>query len=238
MQALYEALAKFQSECPSVPKNKTGQARAAKYKYADLADIISTAAPIWGKHGLSVMQWAETIISPADAWLSVRTVVAHKLGGSIEGTFSVPLDQGMQQVGSQLTYAKRYALGAALCIATDEDTDGAGSSEWGQRQQQHAGGGRSDHPQQPSGPKPATDKQKGAVRAACHNPNVKIEKEDYAAFMRGLGAADGSQESLNAEQAGYALDALSAVQSNADDKAAAWDWINKRIEQGNAAAAG
>ena len=53
----------------------------------------------------------------------------HESGEWLEDTYTVtPVDARPQSVGSAITYARRYALGAILGIATESDNDGAVAS--------------------------------------------------------------------------------------------------------------
>jgi len=121
-----EALAKAQAFFPILPKTKTVKVqthdgKGYSYSYADLAVILETILPITSQVGLSVIQIP--IIS--DRGYTLVTRILHSSGEWIES--ELPLKQqrdGAQAMGSALTYMRRYALSAMLCLATDEDDDG------------------------------------------------------------------------------------------------------------------
>ena len=123
---LGEALSQAQAEFPILPKTKkvkvnTHDGKGYTYSYADLALILETILPITSKNGLSVVQIP--IIS--DRGYTLVTRLLHVSGEWIES--ELPLKQqrdGAQAMGSALTYMRRYALSAMLCLATDEDDDG------------------------------------------------------------------------------------------------------------------
>ena len=117
---LAEALSKFQGATVNIFKGKAGHG----YKYADLAAILDMTRSALAENGLSVIQM------PCDAapnWVSVETMIAHKSGQWVEQSYSMPIpvnkrNSDAQNLGSAVTYARRYAIAAALGIAqTDSD---------------------------------------------------------------------------------------------------------------------
>ena len=124
------ALAQFQAALPPITKSQTAKIASAKgsfaYRYADLADIMRAIGPRLASCGLAVT------FDAADRGdvLDVICRIHHVQGHSSEARFPVPIDRttrmnGAQQVGSALTYGRRYALTAALGIVTaDDDDDG------------------------------------------------------------------------------------------------------------------
>lgn len=101
--------------------------RKANYgKYADLADILDHARHQLGAVGLAVTQ--ETVT--AEAGIGVLTRVIHRSGQYLEyGPLWLPQGANAQQHGSAITYARRYALAAALGIAAETDDDGQAASK-------------------------------------------------------------------------------------------------------------
>jgi len=127
---LATALAAFQAELPTIVKDNTAKVSSDKggytYKYADLADVSAVVLPLLAKHGMS-FSCAPTLDDAG------RFVLQYKLrhapsGDSIGGTY--PLSAGSaQQVGSLITYARRYILCSLTGVAPDRDDDGAGAKE-------------------------------------------------------------------------------------------------------------
>ncbi len=113
------ACAKAQLKLKPAIKDATNP--AFKSKYADWAAIVD-AAKVYAEHGIAM--WQDVTLSEAGA--AVVTRLAHGSGQWIEfGPLTVPLaKRDAHGVGSATTYAKRYALSAALGIAADEDDDG------------------------------------------------------------------------------------------------------------------
>ena len=99
---------------------------AFRSKYADYA-AIREAARVYAKHGIAV--WQEVTL--VERGVSVLTRLTHVSGQWMEfAPLTVPLaKQDAHGVGSATTYAKRYALSAALGIASDEDDDGDAASQ-------------------------------------------------------------------------------------------------------------
>lgn len=123
------ALAKCQSEFPTIVKDKTAtvEMRAGgkyTYRYANLASIFEAVLKILAKNELAVIQTTE--FEHGQLWL--RTRLAHASGEWLEGTWPMKTFERPQDQGSALTYARRYTISALLGIATDEDDDGAAAS--------------------------------------------------------------------------------------------------------------
>lgn len=133
--AFFAALAEFQARIGPIPKRQcaTVQGKAGsrfQYHYANLGDIVSAVGPALADLGLSVT--FDTSLS--DRALTVTAKVNHAAGHTEESTFAVPLAtearmSPAQAMGSALTYARRYAMCAALGIVTAEDDDDGQSSD-------------------------------------------------------------------------------------------------------------
>jgi hypothetical protein len=125
IDALAAALALAQADIR--PALKDANNPAFNSKYADLSAVFDAVRPALAKHGLSVVQMPE---HSDDALLHLTTRVCHKSGQWIEGTMSIPVSKvNAHGYGSAITYARRYALSAALGVVADEDDDGNKASE-------------------------------------------------------------------------------------------------------------
>jgi hypothetical protein len=123
---LNAALAAAQSEFPPIAKGKTAKIRTKSgveysYSYADLADILRVILPILGRHGLSVVQ---PLKRNTAGKLCVTTKLMHGEAFIESDGLIVPEGLEPQELGSVLTYWRRYDLCSLLAIAPDEDTDG------------------------------------------------------------------------------------------------------------------
>ena len=123
MSDLASALAALQADLPRIRRTATGQAGPRRYRYASYDKILAIVRPVLAKHGFT-WHTRPTLIGPDTA---MRFVLAYALDhetGSITGFY--PLREGPAQAqGSEITYARRYALCAVLDLEVEgEDTDG------------------------------------------------------------------------------------------------------------------
>lgn len=127
--SLDAALAAFQAEVPIVRKGneasvQSNKGASYKYAYADLSDVTAAALPLLGKHGLAFTS-APTVVEGVGFML--RYELRHETGSSIEGLYPLPDPERTpaQQLGSALTYARRYVLCAVTGVAPGGDDDDA-----------------------------------------------------------------------------------------------------------------
>lgn len=116
---LANALVKAQSAMKAATYNKVNP--HFKNKYADLAAVIEAVRKPLCDNGLSVSQTTE-LIAPESFIL--RTTLYHTSGQWLACEYPLPSAANPQQLGSALTYARRYSLSCITCIAADEDDDG------------------------------------------------------------------------------------------------------------------
>lgn len=121
------ALAKAQGVIESAPKDHTAEVTMKSggkytYSYADLAGVWDA-----GRGPLSANELALT-----QAWtlrpdgLAMTTLLVHSSGEWFRGEmtgFPVP-DRSPQGVGTSITYARRYNVGAMVGVVSEEDDDG------------------------------------------------------------------------------------------------------------------
>lgn len=129
---LAAALAAFQAQMPAVHKGKTAvvktrQGGEYRYSYADLADVTRAAMPLLARHGLSFTAYPRRT-DKGDYELFGSLVHTTLLAGVEDKnapTGSLPLyGNTAQELGSSITYARRYLLGCLTGIVTDDDEDG------------------------------------------------------------------------------------------------------------------
>jgi len=119
---LAAALAKAQAEIENPTKNTTNS--HFKSRYADLAGGLTTIRPTLAKHGLAVTQ-----LTSADGdMITLHTRLMHASGQWLEATYPVCRLGKHQEMGSALTYARRYALFAAIGVAGEDDDDDGNSA--------------------------------------------------------------------------------------------------------------
>ena len=117
------ALSELQTQLPYIAKDNTANVPTKtggsyKYKYADLAQISREVLPLLGKLGLAFTS------RPTfhDGRLFLVYELRHISGEEIAGMY--PLPNGTpQEIGSAITYARRYCLCAVTGVAPDDDED-------------------------------------------------------------------------------------------------------------------
>lgn len=116
--------AKFFAEVTN-PKN-TKINPFLKNKYAPLDVVLNVLRPVLGKYGLSVMQ----IPTIDGEFVKVDTLLMHKDGAfmSIEGLCVKPPKMSAQEIGSVITYLRRYTISAIVGIASEEEDDDGNQS--------------------------------------------------------------------------------------------------------------
>src|SRR5947199_89664 len=81
-----------------------------------------TIKPVMAKHGLSFSQMPE-----GDG---LTTIIMHVSGEWMQATANLELKgHTPQDQGSAITYMRRYALSAALGLATEDDDDGNAATQ-------------------------------------------------------------------------------------------------------------
>lgn len=116
-----KAFINLQGELPIIPKERTAKGRAFSYKYADITDILNIIRPLLKKHGFHLTQG----ICRVEGDYLIMTTFTHESGEKIQSAVPFVYSENTtpQEMGSHLTYYRRYGLATALAIATDEDTD-------------------------------------------------------------------------------------------------------------------
>ena len=124
MKNIFQSLASFQQECPTIHKATKGYG----YTYADLPTIFETINPLLAKHGLGFTQLIQG--------QQIKTILFHcESGETIESVTDIPQDvslKGMndfQVFGSACSYIRRYQISAICGIVTDKDIDASGEQQ-------------------------------------------------------------------------------------------------------------
>lgn len=124
MKALYSALVKCQSQIKVALKDSKNP--HFKSSYADLTSVMLACKDALAANELAVLQLSRIHESGTPVLV---TRIIHSSGEHVEGEFPLvckdPNDP--QKLGSAVTYARRYALAAALGITADDD-DGQAAS--------------------------------------------------------------------------------------------------------------
>ena len=89
-------------------------------RYATLASVLDSVRRPLSDNGLAVTQITEI----RGEGLVLVTTLFHSSGQWLSSEFPLPLVEKAQEMGSALTYAKRYQVSAMLFNTADEDDDG------------------------------------------------------------------------------------------------------------------
>ena len=90
-----------------------------KSAYSSLASVIDAVRPHLSANGLAVVQKTHD----AEGGVCVETVIIHESGQEMSfGKLFVPASKhDSQGFGSALSYAKRYSIQTAMCVASADD---------------------------------------------------------------------------------------------------------------------
>src|SRR5436190_8740894 len=125
-EAFAEAVTGFQAECPMILKRRKAGTREnskVKFDFASYDDVMKEAGPLLAKWKIVPSFTTE----PAEQ--GVKCTCRIRVGTHVElTTLTLPIPAGVvndtQLYGQAVTYAKRYALCAALnIVVSDEDND-------------------------------------------------------------------------------------------------------------------
>lgn len=204
LDQLAPALVAAQSQFPTIPKNATNP--HLRNKYADLESVISSVRGPLGREGLSLMQLVSTEpigeIYLRDIYnkqsgkteqkrarcvdVVITTILQHTSGQQISTETRLSVDNGFDPhaVGSAITYGRRYALSAMLCLATGEGEDDGNAA----RQEQ-------ERPKQAPKPrrletiaqllKSAGAKSSDDARALLEESGLRCAEDDYRVNSEG-----------------------------------------------------
>lgn len=132
---LAKAMVLAQAEMPPITLDSKVSFKAVNFEYASLPNIIKTTKPILAKYKLCILQFP----SGEGKIVKVETMLLHNSGefitSEISGTLNNVAQRGEEpkfdpkELGSMITYLRRYAYGAVLGLSLDGDYDGELVSE-------------------------------------------------------------------------------------------------------------
>ena len=190
-----EAMASASVEIPKITTNKEVYDKDSKpiYKYPDLATIVNNVKPVLAKHGLFVE--FRSIPDFANSTMSTMLIVHHKDGYSYKSeifTVRVRDMNDIQNLGSAVTYSKRYMFCSMFNICAESDDDGNKASgreqnqvkeiekEKKQKEQAKQEKALPPKPQKPEEPQSGTSRQK----YTCADCGKEISETEYSTFAR------------------------------------------------------
>lgn len=166
------ALNRVLRDLPGIGKGGRADARQGGYAYRGIEQITREAGPLFAKHGVvfvpKVLSWERDEITVADKpWTDDRMTILYTVYGpggtgdciEVGPIPAVGRDNSDKGTNKALTQAFKYALLQVLCIADDKDDADGTTAE------RDAGTSRrtAPPPRAAGGPRPATDKQRGAI---------------------------------------------------------------------------
>lgn len=204
--ALYSALVPALGELAEIAKTKQANAGQYSYTYADLADLLTACRPVLATHGLAISQRVTT--SLPENTVSVSTRILHVSGDEYyAGRMTFPLGRDAQATGSLISYARRYALLAALGIAAEDD-DGAAASA----RPPTAGAPETSSAAPPRPPRLATKAQMAKIGALMDDAGLDSDAAQRRELVAGIiGRTVRSRAEMTQEEAGLVVSSMQAV---------------------------
>lgn len=114
------------NEVPNFSTDETANAGSRTYKYLNLATLLKNIKPIFEKHNIAFSQKV-TFDGTGDGRQilgTVETVIFDENEQQTICLYPFFVTGDPQQVGSAITYARRYSLTTVLGIFPDKDDDG------------------------------------------------------------------------------------------------------------------
>lgn len=129
---LAAALSKLQGSI----SNPVKDAQAHHSKYASFPIILNTIRPHLEKNGLAIIQTSHKAERHGQVAVVVTTRIVHSSGQFIEEEISTAVNSqaknNVQEMGSLISYMKRYAIQGMVLIAGDDDDDGEAAARLAQ----------------------------------------------------------------------------------------------------------
>jgi len=115
-ESIYVSLCKLQGSLTTVEKKRKGY----NFTYADLSDIWDMIRKPLAENGFALIQLVES----EEGRNYIITQLHHTSGQMIQSKTLIEFTaKKFQEVGTAITYYRRYALSAMLGIVSDEDVD-------------------------------------------------------------------------------------------------------------------
>lgn len=207
---LAAALAAFQAEMPTVAKAQkanvpTKSGGSYSYTYAGLPDVVAAVTPLLTKHGLAFSCCPRRA---EDGTYELSGVLLHESGETLTGSLPI-FGRQAQEIGSAITYGRRYLLGCMTGVVTDDDDDGSLA---------HA----AQRVEQTTEDRPMSGRTRGALFAAMSEFDALPGEAEQRQFLTDtLGHPVNSRGALSEADAQRALNRLRAWKDGRDG--AAWE---------------
>ena len=122
---IYEKLEKVQKNQIRVSRDGEANIPGRKYKYSTLDNILSETIPALNAAGLVLLQTIDVLDYSVGAQGLKTQIIDPEDGTFIESVMLLPVGVKPQDIGSAITYFKRYSISAMLGISTEDDDDAA-----------------------------------------------------------------------------------------------------------------
>lgn len=153
----------FQRKVSAIPKDSTNP--FFNSKYFDINRVIAVLRPILNETGLTLIQ----PLGVQDGRNVIHTILLDGSEVVVQGTCYLPDLIKPQELGSAITYFRRYGIVSTLLLEGEEDDDGNKASSNGKKQQSRpattAPAKEDDYAGAPGRVRPASDKQKEFIRS-------------------------------------------------------------------------
>lgn len=124
IDALIAALAAARPHYTEIPKNRTVTVRSDKgsyeFSYGTLDKILEATCPALAQQGI-VPVFGTEYGPGGELWVLTR--IYHISGQWMETTLNLGRADRTQDIGSRLSYGKRYGISALLAVQADDDND-------------------------------------------------------------------------------------------------------------------
>lgn len=118
---LFKGLSTAQQQMEQPTKDGEANAGSYTYKYATLTSVINAVKKAIKGTGIGYTQ--NIVVN--DGAVSVSTIVFHETGANLVfDPVIIGSTKRAQDIGSAISYARRYSLQTAFAIAAEEDDDG------------------------------------------------------------------------------------------------------------------
>jgi hypothetical protein len=124
MGPLWAALAKAQGEFEVIETTREVEYSGRRFRYAELGEILAKTRKALVANGLCLIQPFHGF-GPGKV---LMTKIGHSSGAHIAVKVQLPEAGNPQQLGSLLTYIKRYSVSSLLALASEDDDDGNAAS--------------------------------------------------------------------------------------------------------------
>jgi hypothetical protein len=200
---LVASLARAQANMPPIPKNHENKHFGSRY--ADIADVLAVVRPVLAAEGIALVQ-ATRITEQGTELVTALLKGMERL----ESVLPLQMDQKAQDLGSRLTYLRRYALCALVGVAAEDDDDGNAASTAPPRTRVP----RDKPAAQWNEDNGATEPQQKAIAAKLGALGAS-KKDEKVALLKHLTGFESTKD-LSKQQASDVLDTLKPFEDGAE----------------------